>query len=87
MAERIEQDPALELLAPVRLSAVCLRLKDCSDTENQAVLKRMVDEGTALLGPAQIRGRFGLRACMANYRTQREDIDLVLDRIRRLAEG
>ena len=87
MAERIRQDDALELLAPVRLTAVCLRLKDRSDAENQAVLRALVDEGTALLGPVQIGGRFGLRACIANYRTQRSDIDLVLDRIRRLAGG
>jgi len=85
MAERIRQDHALDLLAPVRLNAICLRLKDRTDEENQAVLRRVVAEGTALLGPAQIRGRFGLRACIANYRTQREDIDLVLDQIRRLA--
>jgi aromatic-L-amino-acid decarboxylase len=87
MAERIQQDDALELLAPVRLTAVCLRLKDRTDAENQAVLRALVDEGTALLGPVQIGGRFGLRACIANYRTQRSDIDLVLDRIRRLAGG
>jgi aromatic-L-amino-acid decarboxylase len=83
MAEQIRQDNALELLAPVGLNVVCLRLKDRTDAENQAVLRRLVDEGTALLGPVQIRGRFGLRACIANYRTQRDDIDLVLDRIRR----
>jgi len=85
MAERIEQDNAFELLAPVRLNAVCLRLKDRSDSENQAVLRKLADEGTALLGPVQIQGRLGLRACIANYRTERDDIDLVLARIRRLA--
>jgi aromatic-L-amino-acid decarboxylase len=84
LAERIQQDDALELLAPVRLSAVCLRLKNRTDAENQAVLSKLVAEGTALLGPVQIRGRFGLRGCIANYRTQRDDIDLVLDRIRSL---
>jgi aromatic-L-amino-acid/L-tryptophan decarboxylase len=85
MAERIRQDNALELLAPVHLTAVCFRLKDRTDAENQAVLRKLVDEGTALLGPVQIRGRFGLRACIANYRTERSDIDLVLDRIYQLA--
>ncbi len=87
MAERIQQDPLLELLAPVRLTAVCLRLKDRSDADNKMILDKLVAEGTALLGPVQIRGQFGLRACIANYRTQRGDIDLVVERIRRLAEG
>jgi aromatic-L-amino-acid decarboxylase len=85
LAERIQQDDAFELLAPVRLSAVCLRLKNRTDAENQAVLSKLVGEGTALLGPVQIRGRFGLRVCIANYRTQRADIDLVLDRLRSLS--
>jgi aromatic-L-amino-acid decarboxylase len=87
MADRIRQNDALELLAPVRLTAVCLRLKDRTDEENQAVLRQLVDEGTALLGPVQIRGRFGLRVCIANFRTQQSDIDLVLDRICMLAAG
>ena len=85
MADRLQQDSLFELLAPVRLNVVCFGLRDRSDEENQAVLRRLVDEGTALLGPVQIRGQFGLRACIANYRTQHEDIDMVLDRIRRLA--
>jgi aromatic-L-amino-acid decarboxylase len=85
MAEQIHKDDTMELLAPVRLTAVCFRLKDRTDAENQTVLRKLVEEGTALLGPVEIGGRSGLRACIANYRTQRDDIDLVLDRIRLLA--
>jgi aromatic-L-amino-acid decarboxylase len=87
MAEQIQQDHTLELLAPVGLNVVCLRLRDRSDEENQAALRRLVDEGTALLGPVRCRGRFGLRACIANYRTEKNDIDLVLNRMRLLANG
>jgi aromatic-L-amino-acid decarboxylase len=84
MSEKIQEDAQFELMAPVKLSAVCFRLRNASDVENQRMLTRLIDEGTALLGPVRIGGRFGMRACITNYRTTREDIDLILDRLRQL---
>lgn len=81
MAGQIQQHETLELLAAVGLNVVCFRIRNRGDAENEAVLRALVDEGTALLGPVRIRGQFGLRACIANYRTQKSDIDLVLNRI------
>ncbi|MBV9183538.1 MAG: aminotransferase class V-fold PLP-dependent enzyme [Acidobacteria bacterium] len=84
MAQRITAEPSLELLAPVRLSAVCFGFK--GSTSNTAILAKLVDEGTALLGPVHIAGRIGIRACITNYRTTRSDIDLILDRLLQLGE-
>jgi aromatic-L-amino-acid decarboxylase len=81
MGDRIQAEAQFELMAPVTLSAVCFRLRSASDAENQRILTRLIDEGTALLGPVRIAGRFGVRACITNYRTTREDIDLILDRL------
>ena len=83
MAQRIKAEPMLELLAPVTLSVVCFRLKNGAN--NHAVLAKLVDEGTALLGPVRINGQEGIRACIANYRTTERDIDLIIDRIVQLA--
>lgn len=83
MLDRIEAEPRLEAMAPVTLSAVCFRLREASDPENQAALARLVNEGTALLGPVRIRGRWGMRACFDNFRTRREDVDLVVERLAR----
>jgi len=82
MAQRVEADQYLELLAPVTLSAVCFRVRHA---DNRRILARLVEEGTAILGPVGIRGTLGIRACVANYRTGRADVDLILDRLRALS--
>jgi aromatic-L-amino-acid/L-tryptophan decarboxylase len=79
MAERVRGCEALELMAPVELSAVCVRLRGIDDAGNRAALAQLVASGIALLGPVRLRGRSGIRCCIANYRTTRADIDLVVD--------
>jgi len=85
MAQRVMAEPWLELLAPVPLTAVCFRFKNGASQE--AVLARLVEEGTALLGPVRVANREGIRACITNYRTSERDIDLVLERLLQLAQG
>jgi aromatic-L-amino-acid/L-tryptophan decarboxylase len=82
LGERIDADPALELLAPVTTTAVCLRIPGA---DHQAALQTLLYDGTALLGPAEVRGRSGIRACVTNYRTTPGDVDLVADRLSELA--
>jgi aromatic-L-amino-acid decarboxylase len=79
MALRIIGEPLLELMARVNLTAVCFRFKN--GASNRTVLRSLIDEGTALLGPVVLNGRDGIRACVANYRTTERDIDLVIDRL------
>ena len=85
MAARVIADPALELLAPVPLTAVCFRFKN--GASSQMVLAKLVEEGTALLGPVHINGRDGIRACITNHRTSKSDIDLVMDRLLQLGRA
>jgi aromatic-L-amino-acid decarboxylase len=79
MGRRVSAEPALELLAPVNLTAVCFRF--ANGAPNQEILAALVDEGTALLGPVLIDGRDGIRACVSNYRTRESDVDFVIDRL------
>jgi aromatic-L-amino-acid decarboxylase len=79
MGERTRAEPALELLAPVTLNAVCLRCADLTDAQNERVLARLLSEDIAFLGRARVRGRFCLRACFMNLRTTRVDVDCILD--------
>jgi len=85
MAARVMAEPSLELLAPVQLTAVCFRFKNGAGS--RAVLARLVEEGTALLGPVHIGGRDGMRACITNYRTSESDIDLIMDRVVQLGRA
>jgi aromatic-L-amino-acid/L-tryptophan decarboxylase len=85
LAARIEAEPKLRLLAPVPLAAVCFAIDGATDADHAAMITTLADEGTALFGPARLRGRTCIRACIANFRTTRADIDLIVDRLSYLA--
>jgi aromatic-L-amino-acid decarboxylase len=84
MGERIQAEPELELMAPVGFNAVCVRCSHLDESQNENVLARLVSEGTAFLGRAQVKGQFCLRACFMNLRTTRDDVDLIVDEMIRL---
>jgi len=88
LADAIRQEPELELLALVELSAVCFRHRgmigqgaDEIDALNLAILKRVVARGRVYLSNASLRGQFSLRACIVNHRTKDSDIDSVIPEV------
>jgi glutamate/tyrosine decarboxylase-like PLP-dependent enzyme len=88
LANAIEREPELELLAPVELSAVCFRHRGIGgqseeelDRFNLALLKRLAARGRVYLSNASLRGRFSLRACIVNHRTKDADIDSVIPEV------
>jgi glutamate/tyrosine decarboxylase-like PLP-dependent enzyme len=93
LAQLIEAEPELELLAPVPLSAVCFRyvppnLEDVDgglDALNQHVLQTVVRRGKVFLSNATIRGKFTLRACVMNHRSTKGDVQQVIHEV--LAAG
>ena len=87
MGQIAELRPEFELLAPVVFNCVCFRLVGLSDDENKSVLKRLVDSGTAFLGPASLNGRFGIRVCFMNLRTSENDIELIMNKLAALARS
>jgi aromatic-L-amino-acid/L-tryptophan decarboxylase len=87
MAELVEAEPDLELMAPVPLTAVCFQIKDASEADHAAALAQLNEEGTAFLNPVRLDGRHGLRACVSNFRTTRSDIDLIVARVAGIARG
>lgn len=97
MAERVQADVDLQLLAPVQLSICCFRyaparLRDGSEAANaelnrlnERIMHRVQRGGRAYLSNAMLRGQFALRACIINFRTTRHDIDLTLETVREAA--
>jgi glutamate/tyrosine decarboxylase-like PLP-dependent enzyme len=74
----IEGEPALTLLAPVRMNVACFALSDdASEAATQAFLKRVSDSGDVFLTPTVLNGTWAIRAAFSNWRTQREDVDKV----------
>jgi aromatic-L-amino-acid decarboxylase len=92
LAAAVASSPALELVAPLELSAVCFRHlvgKDASEEErnrfNLALLKRVVARGRVYLSNAMLHGKFCLRACIVNHLTKESDIDAIVPEV--LAAG
>ncbi len=85
MASIARESANFELLAPVTFNCVCFRLAGLDDEANRLVLRRLVDGGFAFLGPANVKGRFGMRACFMNLRTTTEDVEAIMGDLERLA--
>jgi glutamate/tyrosine decarboxylase-like PLP-dependent enzyme len=80
----VEQAPDLELLAPVPLNIVCYRyvVPGKGDEElnalNAELLIRLQESGVAAPSNATVRGRYALRVANTNYRSTREDFELLV---------
>lgn len=83
-----------EMLAPVELSIFCFRhrpkdLPDDKDLDawNERLMLALQRDGSSYLSNATINGRFALRGCVMNYRTQPRDMEILLDDLRRVAQS
>lgn len=90
LAERIERSEDLELLAPVPLSIVCFRYAPSKadepdlDAVNRRILDALHREFRVYPTHSDLKGRFALRACLLNPRTEKEDLDLLVSEVLRL---
>ncbi len=88
LAERLAEDDAFEIAAPVELSIVCFRPRVIGLDE--ALLDRVTDEsvirmqesGIAVISSTTLSGRRAMRACITNHRTRESDLDLMLSELR-----
>ena len=83
-----------EIVAPVELSIFCFRhvpiqLRSESDQTvdafNERLLVALQRDGSSYLSNAMLGGRFALRGCILNYRTTLQDMEILLDDLRRVA--
>jgi len=90
LAQLIDSQPTLELLAPVELSAVCLRWISpdgaALSERNEQILQRVNQRGRVWLSNANVRGAVGLRACITNHRTTDNDVRAVIEEVLAAAE-
>jgi glutamate/tyrosine decarboxylase-like PLP-dependent enzyme len=84
LAELIDAEPSLELIAPVELSAVCFRcLNGTGDRNtlnelNETILRDITSAGRVWLSNASVRGTIGLRGCITNHRTTEQDVHAIV---------
>jgi aromatic-L-amino-acid decarboxylase len=86
LATLLSASAALELLAPVELSAVCFRVRHGTtraeaNALNAAVLQRVIARGRVYLSNATLGGRFALRACFVNHRTTPSDVQEIVSEV------
>jgi aromatic-L-amino-acid decarboxylase len=88
LADAVEKEPALELVAAGGLSAVCFRHRGGEGVAgaevnqfNAALLLRILKRGKIYLSNASLRETFCLRACVVNHRTTDADVDGVVPEV------
>ena len=88
LAELVQEHDELELMAPVELSICCFRYVplDLAHTEADAYLDKLNErlmaavqvDGRIYYSNAVLNGRFVLRCCIVNFRTEAEHIEEVV---------
>jgi aromatic-L-amino-acid decarboxylase len=90
LGARVEEEEEFELMAPVGLSITCFRYvpeelgrgsgrDEYLDELNNRLMTAIQLDGRVYCSNAVLDGRFCLRSCIVNYRTEAEDMDALLD--------
>lgn len=88
---RIAAEDELELLSS-GLSISCFRYRPTGmgasamdalalDRINTAIQRQLLDTGEVVLSPTTLDGRYSLRICIVNFRTRRQDMDWLVERV------
>jgi aromatic-L-amino-acid/L-tryptophan decarboxylase len=94
LGQRVVEREDFELCAPIGLSITCFRFvppdlgprdERSDDREryldllNERLMNEVQLDGRVFVSNAVLGGRFTLRSCVVNFRTEADDMDLVLD--------
>jgi glutamate/tyrosine decarboxylase-like PLP-dependent enzyme len=88
----IDAEPALELMAPTTINIVSFRYRLNGGSEerlkavNTEIMLRLQEEGIAALSDTTVHGRHCLRVAIANHRTRRDDLDLLVREMLRIGK-
>ena len=86
LGELVADHPDFELMCPPRLSICCFRYRpagwdgteEALDRLNERLMTAIHADGRVFCSNAVIGGRFGLRACIVNFRTEAPDVERLL---------
>lgn len=86
----VENDPTLELMAPIGMDIVCFRFNpggmddEALNALNKEILMQLHEQGIAAPSYTTLNGRYCLRIAIANHRSRQEDFDLLATEVVRL---
>lgn len=79
LKKRIEDNPSLELLAPVSLNIVCFRFRcENPDLVNADIVVGLQESGIVAPSTTTINGCLAIRAAIVNHRTSLYEIDALI---------
>jgi aromatic-L-amino-acid decarboxylase len=86
LGELVDEHPDFELMTEPSLSICCFRYapptlrgdEDALDRLNERVMTAIQRDGRVYCSNAVLAGRFCLRACIVNFRTEAEQVELLL---------
>jgi glutamate/tyrosine decarboxylase-like PLP-dependent enzyme len=92
LSELVKENDRMELMAPVPLSIVCFRynpggmVSQKLDDLNDRIIEEIESDGRVFLTGTKIQGQTALRTCFINHRTEKSDVDYLLDVVLDLAD-
>jgi glutamate/tyrosine decarboxylase-like PLP-dependent enzyme len=92
LAELVEANPQLELLADVPLNIVCFRYvtedmdDEALDALNLEIMLRLHERGLAVPSYTRLNGKFALRVAITNHRSRLEDFDFLVEKVNEIAQ-
>ena len=93
LAALVEQNPYLELTAPLSMSITCFRMiqpgwgEEALQALNKEILLRLQEEGIASPSSTILNGKYTLRVANTNQRTRKEDMELLVREVLRLGKA
>ena len=92
LAELIRKEPNMEITAPVASNIVCFRYKPRSLAEpelaklNKLIFSDLNQRSFWMISDTTIKGRYMLRACNVNHRSQKQDFDFLVNEVKKTGE-
>jgi len=90
LADIILANAELEIMAPVESNVVCFRFRTGSLNErdieqiNKKIMADINQRAFWMISDTTIKGKYMLRACNVNHRTKRDDLDFLVEEVKRL---
>jgi glutamate/tyrosine decarboxylase-like PLP-dependent enzyme len=90
IAQQVDEAPDLERLAEVPLNIVCFRFRPHGvpeselDDLNRRLGAMVLEDGRVYFGTTEFAGKVAFRPAVVNWRTQEEDVDLIVQVTREL---
>jgi len=84
----VKASPKLEMLAPVPLNICCFRYKfdTNSDQNNTDIVVQLQESGIAAPSSTTINGQLAIRVNLTNHRTQKSDLDMLIEWVIKLGD-